>query len=339
MDSATLEPAKLAQNPDFVGWVLTPTPTLDAHWDAVAARSPTQAEAIAQARALVLFLHRPDPLPDGLVDADWQRVKKTLAGDVPFAAVSRPRQRIPRVRPLTPQFWRWSAAASVALLLAVGLWWQLRVRAPTLLQTRSGQTRTVTLADGSRVTLNANSQLRLQPDGWGRFSREVWLSGEAFFEIEKTTDHRRFIVHTDQTAVEVLGTKFNVLARRRRTNVVLLEGRVELRTEARPALALTPGDWVQVAPLLTTRRRVRAEAFRAWTENRLVFEAVPLADVLLTLEDRYGYRIQLADSALGQRTYTGVLPALPDGSTLVRAVAETYGLTATRSDSLFVLHP
>ena len=339
MDSAPLEPAELAQDPNFVAWVLKPTPSLHARWDAAAARSLAEAEAIAQARALVLFLHRPDPLPDGLVDADWQRVKKTLAGDVPFAAVSRPRQRISRVRPLTPQFSRWSAAATVAMLLAAGLWWQFRARQPTLLHTRSGQTRTVTLADGSRVTLNANSQLRLQPDGWGRFSREVWLTGEAFFEIQKTADRRRFVVHTDQTAVEVLGTAFNVLARRQRTNVVLLEGRVELRTETRPALALTPGDWVQVAPHQTTRRRVRAEAYRAWTENRLLFEAVPVAEVLQTLEDRYGYRIQLADPSLGQRTYTGILPALPEGQVLVQAVAETYGLKVTRTDSLFVLHP
>lgn len=259
MDSAPLEPAELAQNPNFVAWVLKPTPTLNAHWNAVEARSPT----------------------------------------------------------------------------AVGLWWQARVQ-----QTSSGQTRTFTLADGSRVTLNANSRLRLQPDGWGRFSREVWLTGEAFFEIQKTTDHRHFVVHTDQTTIEVLGTKFDVLARRRRTNVVLLEGRVELRTPTRPALALTPGDWVQVAEHRTTRKRVRPEAYRAWIDQRLVFEAVPLADVLQTLEDRYGYRIQLADPALGQqRTYTGVLPALPDGGTLVRAVAETYGLRLTRSDSLFVLHP
>lgn len=338
MDRPPFDPADLAQNPDFVAWVLRPTPLLVARWQAASSRSAADAEAIAQARALVLFLHRPDPLPAHLPDADWQRLQRTLALDRAADFHPPAPRRAGRVLRL-PGRWGWLAAASVTLLLVAGLAWQAWVRQPVVVRTASGQLRTLTLPDGSRVTLNANSRLRYQPGGWGRFDRRVWLEGEAFFEIQKTTDRRRFVVHTDQTAVEVLGTQFDVLARRRRTHVVLLEGRVELRTPARPPLALTPGDWVQVAEHRTTRRRVRPDAYRAWTEHRLVFEAVPLADVLQTLEDRYGYRIQLADPALGQRTYTGVLPALPDGGTLVRAVAETYGLRLTRSDSLFVLHP
>jgi transmembrane sensor len=339
MPEPSFSASELAQNELFIAWVLRPTPALDAHWQAVVAQSAQQARAIAQGQAMVLFLHQPEAVAAGQVDADWLRLQTALA-EQPNEARAMP-FTVQRTQPSVFRPVRWWAAASVALLLlAGGLWWRSVAFRDTYLTTRPGQTRVVDLPDGSRVTLNAASQLRTQTDGWGRFSREVWLTGEAFFEIQKTTDRRQFVVHTAQTNVAVLGTKFNVLARRQRTNVVLQEGRVRLETPTAPALMLTPGDWVQVADRQTTRRRVRAEDYRAWTTNRLVFEAVPVAEVLQTLEDRYGFRIQLANPTIGQRTYTGILPILPDGRVLLRAVAETYDLRVqSQTDSTYLLQP
>lgn len=344
MSDRPFNPAELAENPDFVKWVLRPDPIANARWQPLANHPPERAERMAQARALVLFLHQPEPVSHRQIDADWQRLQGSMMGKQPIRSPDTQLDESTTGSPFViyRNHWTrtsWAVAASVALLLlAGGAWWRLVAFQETRFSTQSGQTRVLTLTDGSRVTLNANSQLRTQTDWRGQFSREVWLTGEGFFEIQKTDDKQRFVVHTPQTEVEVLGTKFNVLTRRALTNVVLHEGRVRLRlADHHPALTLTPGDWVQVANQKTTRRRVRAEQYSAWMEKRFVFEGTPVADVLQTLEDRYGFRVQLANPLLAQRTYTGILPMPSDGTVLLRAVAETYGLRLTQTDSTYIL--
>jgi ferric-dicitrate binding protein FerR (iron transport regulator) len=327
MASPPLAPETLAQDPRFVAWVTQPDPSTDAYWRQWLVDHPDQRTAVAQARTLVLFLHERQPDESATTEREWHRLRQELGDSEQQPATP--------VVPLTRRRRGYAAAAAVALL--VGWWAAVRPFATQLYQTRVGETRRLELPDGSHVTLNASSQLRTRTDGWGRFSREVWLEGGAFFEVRKTTDQRRFVVRTDQTAIEVLGTRFDVRARRRATRVVLEEGRVQLRPAARPVLRLSPGDWVQFSDSTLTRRRVRAATYRSWTDNRFVFEAVPLAEVLQSLEDRYGYRIRLADPDLGKRTYTGILPIPADGRVLLRAVAETYGLTLRGTESDFDL--
>lgn len=80
--------------------------------------------------------------------------------------------------------------------------------------TQYGEQRVVELPDHSVVSLNANSTLRFRND-WSQANtlREVWLDGEAFFSVQKqegAAGPAKFIVHTNDLDVEVLGTRFNV---------------------------------------------------------------------------------------------------------------------------------
>ena len=70
---------------------------------------------------------------------------------------------------------------------------------------------TLALSDGSKVTLNSESKLSYPSQFEGQV-RKVKLEGEAYFEIQKTADHKQFIVETDLQEIEVLGTKFNIKA-------------------------------------------------------------------------------------------------------------------------------
>src|SRR3546814_2436829 len=81
----------------------------------------------------------------------------------------------------------------------------------------------------SLVYLNANSRLYFEKSLLGSFSREVRLEGEAFFKVEKDSGvdgYRKFLVHTNGMAVEVLGTTFNVRARHSVSSVTLQTGKV-----------------------------------------------------------------------------------------------------------------
>ena len=128
-----------------------------------------------------------------------------------------------RLAPAAPRYpparaWRrWAAAAGLAAAVAGGglYYGSHRAPAPLAVATPYGQTRALTLPDGSQVTLNGHSTLRY-PAAWRPDQpREVWLDGEGFFAVQHKANNQRFIVHTAAgLQVEVLGTRF-VVARRR----------------------------------------------------------------------------------------------------------------------------
>ncbi|MEH6306706.1 FecR domain-containing protein [Olivibacter sp. CPCC 100613] len=96
------------------------------------------------------------------------------------------------------------------------------------------------LADGTKVWLNSSSELKF-PMSFSGNSREVFLKGEAYFEIASKAD-QPFIVHTDKASVNVLGTKFNLNAYADNQVVTtLLEGKVRLESPSGETLVLSPG--------------------------------------------------------------------------------------------------
>ncbi len=118
-------------------------------------------------------------------------------------------------------------AAVVTLLLVAFVFYIGRQNQNHTYHTTFGESRRVLLPDGSLVTLNANSSLRVA-DRWGRRTeREVWLNGEAFFSVRETKregEAVKFVVHTHDLNVEVRGTEFNVNTRKQQTRVVAERG-------------------------------------------------------------------------------------------------------------------
>ena len=150
-----------------------------------------------------------------------------------------------RPMPVSRPWLGWLVAASIGVALVGG--WLLRDR---LLQqtytTAFGEIRVLILADGSRVTLNANSTLRVPRFGFGQQTRNVLLTGEAAFSVTHTLDDKPFIVRTGKSfEVVVLGTEFVVYNRHQGGRVVLNRGKVQLRYkqgEATRQLTMQPGD-------------------------------------------------------------------------------------------------
>jgi|CeladaMinimDraft_18_1061708.scaffolds.fasta_scaffold00222_9 transmembrane sensor len=222
--------------------------------------------------------------------------------------------------------WLLGRVAAVLLVAAGGVWgmveWTSRVRAPEPLDrvaTERAQTGTVYLSDGTRVLLGAESELRFTPS-LGRGSRDVYLDGNAYFEVE--TDPRRpFRVHTAQGVVEVLGTRFGVRAygADSMTTVVVAEGRVRLEqappgdagdgreadraAEERNAVVLEPGDLGRVTTRgeIEKQRGVAVDRYLAWTERRLVFTDTPLREIAAELQRWYDVDITISEEALGHR--------------------------------------
>jgi ferric-dicitrate binding protein FerR (iron transport regulator) len=166
----------------------------------------------------------------------------------------------------------------------------------TLIVPRSGEYRVV-LSDGTRVWLNAASSLKY-PTKFGSKVRKVILSGEGYFEVTKDAK-RPFIVKTDNTQVEVLGTKFNVSAYTEdaKNKISLAEGKVvvqQLKQGKNERVVLMPGYGAVVEKykkgIQTTH--VNLEADLAWKDAMFVFEDEALGSIMKKLSRWYDVNVQ-----------------------------------------------
>lgn len=208
-----------------------------------------------------------------------------------------------------PQKQSWKPVLSIAasVVLILGMAWffyqqnqALDMEQPSVQlvekQTRAGQKLSVTLPDGSKVRLNAESEISYF-ENFSKASREVHLKGEAFFEVVKNPK-KPFRVITEGMTTTVLGTSFNVDAYDRAEKVTVATGKVEVALNSKattktPKVYITPkeqaamtanGDGLMV-------NTVELEDILAWKENRLVFRNVSLLEASQELEKWFGVEI------------------------------------------------
>jgi transmembrane sensor len=233
------------------------------------------------------------------------RLKARLALPIPaseLVAATAPPTRRWRLR----LAWPTQLAMLVVLLVsALGSAYFYTQPAPALAyrvyRTPAGQPQRLHLPDGSVVTMAPQSQLRY-PAQFASASREVYLEGEAFFEVSKDPK-RPFRVHSGAWVTQVLGTKFNVSAvpGASQLAVSLVEGKVQV-TDKQDKYLLTPGQQLRAE---RSTGRIYRQAFDrgqvlAWRSNKLVFKNEKLADAATQLERRYGVKLVFADAATAE---------------------------------------
>jgi transmembrane sensor len=247
--------------------------------------------------------------------AVWQRSQTPTATPETAAALRNVKARLvrsaPASLPATPvRQWRMARSYQmlVLLLLLVGMvgggYFYLKPSpavAYQMCRTGVGQKHQVHLPDGSLVTLAPQSQLRY-PAKFNGTNREVYLEGEAFFEVSKNP-HRPFRVHSGSWVTQVLGTKFNVSAVRGagQTAVSLVEGKVEVFDKQGHYL-LAPGQQLRAEHATGHIYRQAFDAARVtgWRTNKLVFRNEKLGDVASQIECLYGVKLVFADAATAE---------------------------------------
>ena len=164
----------------------------------------------------------------------------------------------------------------------------------------------VLLEDGTGVWLNADSKLKY-PIVFNGESREVVLSGEAYFEVKK--DNRPFIVNLESGDITVLGTSFGVSAYPGYPNyTTLVQGSVRFTSLRREQIVLTPGEQVVVDISGSLKKRsVDVEEFVGWKDGVFIFKDKPLAEIMKILERWYGVHVIFQDESLKELEYTGSL--------------------------------
>jgi transmembrane sensor len=220
----------------------------------------------------------------------------------------------------------WLAAAVFALLLAFATLMRFY---PHTVRTAPGAMASVTLPDGSSVMLNAQSKLTYYPFWWN-FSPVIHLSGEAFFSGHH---HRRFSVRSSLGTVTVLGTSFDVYARKDIYRVVCFSGKVNVTSRTRKSMVLTPGEKAEItaAGEITFSKKIAAPDYNAWTRRQFVFTDMSLPSVFNELARRYGVKIVLQKNITSD--YTGNFSAALPIEEALSIVCKPFGLTFVKKDN------
>lgn len=164
----------------------------------------------------------------------------------------------------------------------------------------------ITLSDGSKVYLNAGSSLHY-PKQFSATSRDVQLTGEAFFDIKSEAD-RPFIVSTGSTQIKVLGTSFNVnQGENGKLAVALVSGKVRVNDEKGNQVNLEPNEML----VMENGGKFYKTGFDSleilgWKDKKLVFKKDTFISVKRKIENWYGVEIEVKGKMPKTWQYTGV---------------------------------
>ncbi|MEP7258710.1 MAG: FecR domain-containing protein [Flavitalea sp.] len=205
--------------------------------------------------------------------------------------------------------------------------------AQNTVSTKRGSKTKIQLPDGSQAWLNADSKLTYNESFTGA-SREVTLSGEAYFDVVKDKAHP-FIIHTESIDLKVLGTAFNVrsYANEKNTETALIRGSVEIVLRHNPdkKIILKPFEKLVVQnneftvtqeqggsdisdndhPLMTLgkvhfQKKDSIATEILWVKDKLAFEGETLENIALKIERWYDVKVVITDDDLKDNTYSGV---------------------------------
>ncbi len=246
--------------------------------------------------------------------------------------------------------WLPRIAACLIVMLGLGIAWSSWIsrEAPLSYATTLGERRVVTLADGSKVSLDSNSELRIAYSDDAR--KLVLMRGQARFDVAHDVT-RPFSVQARDRIVVATGTAFNVDLMGDKVQVTLIEGRVVVLTKspapagaaapapAKRGIALTAGQQLTVAPRAAGMvETVNLDRATAWESGQLVFEDEPLGSIAERISRYSAHPVRVAP-AIAPLKISGVFNA-GDVATFADTVSRYLPVeAATQGDGSVLLKP
>lgn len=195
-------------------------------------------------------------------------------------------------------------------------------------ETGDRQTSKVNLPDGSFVQLNSNSKLEV-PNQFGMTdSRQIRLTGEAYFDV-KHIKNKPFSIHTSKGIVKVLGTTFNVEAYDNEKMITtLVTGKVELQnTENNKTIVLEPSQQSIInAEGQVEIKTLNALAYVSWKEGYLTFNQTTLKSIIPKIERFYGIKLLIENKQLLDKEINGKAFRHVAVDKLFKVLQETYDI-------------
>jgi len=203
------------------------------------------------------------------------------------------------------------AGIAAVVVITTGIWWvnknniidkkgSVPVASLTKKLTDRSESKFILLEDSSRIWLNSSSSLEF-PDQFDNTKREVFLTGEAYFDV-KHADKIPFIIHTGNVSTTVLGTAFNIKAYPGQKNITISVSRGKVRITRKDGweTTLTKGQQLKVNEEGTeaAEKNIPAEKIAAWQQGNIVFDDEELQDIVSDMERIYNVSINVSHPAL-----------------------------------------
>lgn len=258
----------------------------------------------------------------------WKKSREEAWLEVSASIRNRTSMRLTGVR------FAWVVAASLLVLLSTGLFMSLYTK--TII-TVAGQESTISFSDGSITKLSAQSELSYRPLIW-KLTRKVKLSGEGYFEV---IPGNTFSVISEKGITTVLGTKFSVIARQNRYEVACISGKVKVESTLTDDAVILQQDekaWMNSHGKLDLDRVQQPEKQIDTKQSEWIFTNEPLQNVIRTLEDQYGIKINLPSG--DRHRFTGGFEKAMQIQNVLDLVCTPFGYTFTeKSKGEFEIHP
>lgn len=232
--------------------------------------------------------------------------------------------------------WFWQRTPDVASEAGAGA--EISAAQPLEYRTACGERLDIVLPDGSKVCMNSEATLTVDP-GFGKATREIEFDGEAFFTISPDKNSP-FIIHSANNNYTVLGTSFNLQSYARENFAVVTLHTGCLQAQVRKdVIILDPNEELQIDATANTitKRAVHVDDSIGWIEGRLIFSGHPLKDVANKLSRYYQVKINIHDE-IANLQYTGMVDreTLPEALRMISATSPVK-LSITNIDGEYFL--
>ncbi|MBL8270618.1 FecR family protein [Steroidobacter sp.] len=253
----------------------------------------------------------------------WDSLGTVDLGGVPRMAKTSVRSPAPVSRFM-------QVAVACMLVVAIGVvgwFWQ-----GTSYSTDIGEQRVVTLADGSRLSLNSSTQARIEYDDQQRVVRLD--QGEAYFEVAKNAA-RPFIVIAGPRTITAVGTAFVVRHEAEKVVVTLVEGKVRV-SSLDDGASLQPGERLTVHGAEQRKDTPQPHTIASWRRGEVELDYTPLQEAVEEMNRYDRTRLVLVDADVGELRVSGMY-RIGTNRDFARAIAVVYGLNVTESDGQLLL--
>lgn len=198
-----------------------------------------------------------------------------------------------KTQPKTIKLTKYFMAAAAIMLLLIGFYSVSLVFSNEKIKTEFASQTTVTLPDGTLVTLNAGSKLVWSNRSFDK-ERTVTVDGEAFFDVKKGS---RFTIKTHNGNVTILGTQLNVFSRENEFRVSCITGKVGVSSGS-SEVVLLPGEKAGLTnSVLQKTNSAHIEQTAAWKEGIFYFEDQPLVSIFGEIERQFNVSVQYNSDA------------------------------------------
>ena len=228
-----------------------------------------------------------------------------------------------------PLYKNWMFRVAAVLVLALGITFTVQNFSTETQYASNGKRTSFLLPDNSEVVLNAGSEIEYKKWNW-KNNRNLELQGEAYFKVAKG---QKFEVKTSLGKVTVLGTQFDVKARKNRFDITCFEGRVKVNYKEKEII-LTHGQSVTFEngnQINTTATEKKPE----WLENKIAFSKEKLPNIIDEIQRQYDVTISLK-SGYSSELFTGKIPT-DNLDIALQIIATTYNLETKKIDTKTII--